>query len=207
MALPIGILVALYLTEFAPTDGAQRRQPRARRAERRPGDRDRHLRLRALRARPRTERARGLVRARLPHAAARRALDDRGARYSSRARCGRRASRSASRAGGRRSASCSRRRSAASSPARCSRSPASRARRRRFSSRRRSSARSVHWNPHHALQTVPVAIFELSESPDPAGSRARLGGRARAAALHPLHQPRRARWLATRSRERLSTSR
>src|SRR4029077_17920819 len=24
------------------------------------------------------------------------------------------------------------------------------------------------WNPHHALQTVPVAIFELSQSPDPA---------------------------------------
>src|SRR5579872_2614146 len=26
----------------------------------------------------------------------------------------------------------------------------------------------VSWNPHHALQSVPVAIFELSESPDPA---------------------------------------
>ena len=23
------------------------------------------------------------------------------------------------------------------------------------------------WNPTHALQTIPVAIFELSESPDP----------------------------------------
>ena len=34
------------------------------------------------------------------------------------------------------------------------------------------------WNPFHALQTVPVAIFELSESPDPAGPRAGLGGRA-----------------------------
>ena len=26
----------------------------------------------------------------------------------------------------------------------------------------------THWDPRHALQTVPVAIFELSESPDPA---------------------------------------
>ena len=29
----------------------------------------------------------------------------------------------------------------------------------------------LHWNPQHALQTVPVAIFELSESPDPADHR------------------------------------
>ena len=25
----------------------------------------------------------------------------------------------------------------------------------------------LNWNPAHALQTVPVAIYELSESPDP----------------------------------------
>jgi phosphate transport system permease protein len=65
---------------------------------------------------------------------------------------------------------------------------------------------SVSWDPHHALQTVPVAIFELAESPDPADHQ-----RAWAAALvllvFILVASLGARWLATRSRRRLSTSR
>jgi phosphate transport system permease protein len=65
---------------------------------------------------------------------------------------------------------------------------------------------SVGWDPHHALQTVPVAIFELAESPDPADHQ-----RAWAAALvllmFILVASLGARWLASRSRRRLSTSR
>jgi phosphate transport system permease protein len=30
------------------------------------------------------------------------------------------------------------------------------------------TANSVDWNPHHALQSIPLTIFELSDSPDPA---------------------------------------
>ena len=138
------------------------------------------------------------VRARLPDAAARRALDDGGARARADARCARRRSRSACRAGARRSASCCRRRSAASSRARCSPSRASPARRRRCSSPPRSSARSVSWNPHHALQTVPVAIFELAESPDPA-DHARAWAAAFVLLVFILVASLGARWLATRS--------
>jgi phosphate transport system permease protein len=65
---------------------------------------------------------------------------------------------------------------------------------------------AVSWDPHHALQTVPVAIFELAESPDPADHQ-----RAWAAALVLLVfimvASLSARWLASRSRRRLSTSR
>ena len=48
------------------------------------------------------------------------------------------------------------------------------------------------WNPAHALQTIPVAIFELSESPDPAGPRTRLGGRIRPPDVHHVREPHRA---------------
>ena len=80
MALPVGILVAVYLNEFAPGVDPERRQPGARRPQRRAGDRDRHLRLRAVRPRAWPERPRRLVRAGVPDAAPRRARDDGGAR-------------------------------------------------------------------------------------------------------------------------------
>ena len=47
----------------------------------------------------------------------------------------------------------------------------------------------------HGLDNIPVTIFKLSEQADPRASGARLGRRVRAAALHPLRQPRRARAL------------
>ncbi|HZT53186.1 MAG TPA: phosphate ABC transporter permease PstA [Gaiellaceae bacterium] len=63
-------------------------------------------------------------------------------------------------------------------------------------------ANTVGWNPAHALQSVPVAIFELSESPDPADH-----ARAWAAALvllgFILLASLGARWLAARSRRHL----
>jgi phosphate transport system permease protein len=64
----------------------------------------------------------------------------------------------------------------------------------------------VHWNPHHALQTVPVAIFELSESPDPQ-DHARAWAAALVLLLFILFTSLAARWLATRGRRRISTSR
>jgi phosphate transport system permease protein len=62
------------------------------------------------------------------------------------------------------------------------------------------------WNPFHALQSVPVAIFELSESPDPA-DHARAWAAAFVLLLFILFASLGARWLATRSRRRLSTAR
>jgi phosphate transport system permease protein len=64
----------------------------------------------------------------------------------------------------------------------------------------------LHWNPHHALQTVPVAIFELSESADPQ-DHARAWAAALVLLLFILVSSVVARWLAMRSRDRLSTSR
>jgi phosphate transport system permease protein len=60
----------------------------------------------------------------------------------------------------------------------------------------------VDWNPAHALQTVPVAIFELSESPDPA-DHARAWAGALVLLLFILFASLTARWLATRSRRKL----
>jgi phosphate transport system permease protein len=65
---------------------------------------------------------------------------------------------------------------------------------------------SVNWNPNHALQTVPVAIFELSESADPA-DHARAWAAALVLLLFILLTSTIARWLASRGRHRLSTSR
>jgi len=62
------------------------------------------------------------------------------------------------------------------------------------------------WDPAHALQSIPVAIFELSESPDPA-DHARAWAAAFVLLLFILLTSLGARWLATRSRRRLSTSR
>jgi phosphate transport system permease protein len=64
----------------------------------------------------------------------------------------------------------------------------------------------VHWNPHHALQTVPVAIFELSESADPQ-DHARAWAAALVLLLFILLTSLTTRWLATRSRRKLSASR
>jgi phosphate transport system permease protein len=64
----------------------------------------------------------------------------------------------------------------------------------------------VSWNPNHALQTVPVAIFELSESADP-NDHARAWAAALVLLLFILLTSTLARWLASRGRRRLSTSR
>ena len=62
------------------------------------------------------------------------------------------------------------------------------------------------WNPTHALQSVPVAIFELSEQADP-GSHARAWAAAFVLLLFILFTSLTARWIAAHSRRRLSTSR
>lgn len=62
------------------------------------------------------------------------------------------------------------------------------------------------WNPVHALQSIPVAIFELSESPDPA-DHARAWAAAFVLLIFILLTSLTARWLATRSRRKLSSSR
>ena len=62
------------------------------------------------------------------------------------------------------------------------------------------------WNPHHALQSVPVAIFELSESADPA-DHTRAWAAAFVLLLFILVAGLTARWLATRTRRRLAASR
>ena len=59
------------------------------------------------------------------------------------------------------------------------------------------------WNPLHALQTVPVAIFELSESPDPA-DHARAWAAALVLLLFILFASLSARWLANRSRRKIT---
>jgi phosphate transport system permease protein len=62
---------------------------------------------------------------------------------------------------------------------------------------------NVSWNPTHALQSIPVAIYELSESPDPS-DHARAWAAATVLLLFILLT---GRWIATRSRRRLSTAR
>ena len=62
------------------------------------------------------------------------------------------------------------------------------------------------WSPVHALQSVPVAIFELSESPDPA-DHTRAWAAAFVLLLFILLTSLGGRWIATRSRRRISTSR
>jgi phosphate transport system permease protein len=58
------------------------------------------------------------------------------------------------------------------------------------------------WNPAHALQTVPVAIFELSESPSP-DDHARAWAAAFVLLMFILVASLSARWLANRSRRKL----
>ena len=59
------------------------------------------------------------------------------------------------------------------------------------------------WNPLHALQTVPLAIFQLSESPDPK-DHARAWAAAFVLLLFILLASLGARWLALRSRSKLT---
>lgn len=61
---------------------------------------------------------------------------------------------------------------------------------------------SIDSSPGHALQTVPVAIFELSESADPA-DHARAWAAALVLLLFILFSSLTARWLAARSRRKL----
>jgi phosphate transport system permease protein len=60
----------------------------------------------------------------------------------------------------------------------------------------------THWNPSHALQTVPVAIFELSDSAEPS-DHARAWAAALVLVLFILFASIGARWLATRSRRNI----
>jgi phosphate transport system permease protein len=62
------------------------------------------------------------------------------------------------------------------------------------------------WNPFHALQSIPVAIFELSESPDPQ-DHARAWAAALVLLLFILFTSLTARWLANRSRRKITASR
>jgi len=61
----------------------------------------------------------------------------------------------------------------------------------------------VSWNPTHALQTVPLSIYELSESPDPK-DHARAWAAAFVLLLFILCASLTARWLATRSARKIA---
>jgi phosphate transport system permease protein len=61
----------------------------------------------------------------------------------------------------------------------------------------------THWNPGQALQTIPVAIFELSESPDPK-DHARAWAAGLVLLLFIMVASFLARWLATRNVRRLT---
>lgn len=61
----------------------------------------------------------------------------------------------------------------------------------------------VSLDPFHALQTIPVAIFELSESPNP-DDHARAWAAALLLLLFIMFASLGARWLATRSRRKLT---
>lgn len=65
---------------------------------------------------------------------------------------------------------------------------------------------NVNWDAAHALQSVPVAIFELSESPDPK-DHAQAWAAALVLLAFILLASTAARALAARSRRRISTSR
>jgi len=60
------------------------------------------------------------------------------------------------------------------------------------------------WSPFHALQSIPVAIFELSESPDPK-DHARAWAAGFVLLVFILLASLGARWLATRSRRKLAS--
>jgi phosphate transport system permease protein len=64
------------------------------------------------------------------------------------------------------------------------------------------SAPGTHWNPSQALQTVPVAIFQLSDSAEPS-DHARAWAAALVLILFILFASLTARWLATRSKRKI----
>jgi phosphate transport system permease protein len=64
-------------------------------------------------------------------------------------------------------------------------------------------ASGTHWNPSQPLQTVPLAIFELADSPDPA-DHARAWAAAFVLIMFILVVSLTARWLATRSRRKIA---
>ncbi len=61
----------------------------------------------------------------------------------------------------------------------------------------------THWNPSQPLQTVPLAIYQLTDSPDPA-DHARAWAAALVLILFILVVSLTARWLATRSRRKIA---
>jgi phosphate transport system permease protein len=61
----------------------------------------------------------------------------------------------------------------------------------------------THWDPSKPLQTVPVAIYELADSPDPA-DHARAWAAAFVLIMFILVVSLTARWLATRSRRKIA---
>jgi phosphate transport system permease protein len=64
-------------------------------------------------------------------------------------------------------------------------------------------AAGTHFNPSQPLQTVPVAIYQLSDSPDPA-DHARAWAAAFVLIIVILVMSLVARWLATRSRRKIA---
>jgi len=64
----------------------------------------------------------------------------------------------------------------------------------------------IAWNPSHALQTIPVAIFEATESPY-ASDHALAWAGALVLVLFILFASLTARWVATRNRRKLARSR
>jgi len=61
----------------------------------------------------------------------------------------------------------------------------------------------INWNPLQPLQTIPVAIFELSESPDPK-DHARAWAAGFVLLLFILFASLTSRWLATRNARRIA---
>ena len=195
-ALPIGVLIAIFLTRVLDAAHRLPDPARARPAQRPALDRHRRLRLRAARARPRPEGLRGLDRARDHHGAADRARHPGGAAAGPAEPARRRARARHQHAGARRSASCCRPALGASSPAPCSPSRAPPARRRRC-----CSLTSL-YNPNSAV-TLNMFGGVDSEHPDRRSSttsesrhadrsRAGLGRRARAGCDNPDREPDRA---------------
>jgi len=60
----------------------------------------------------------------------------------------------------------------------------------------------IHWNPSGAIQSVPVAVFELSDSAEPS-DHARAWAAAFVLILFILFASLTARWLATRSKRKI----
>ncbi|HWX09173.1 MAG TPA: phosphate ABC transporter permease PstA, partial [Gaiellaceae bacterium] len=65
------------------------------------------------------------------------------------------------------------------------------------------TASTTSWNPSHALQSVPLSIFELSESPSPQ-DHARAWAGATVLVLFIMFASLGARWLSLRSRRKLA---